>query len=116
MQRKDGELLKERNRLILEAKDKKTKLMRTIDELITQHYRSLNAEYLKSVYQDSYENKFYDKWHEEIDYFINNVLKKNQDIASALEYTEYAREQRQLAIRKSVKNEISEQQERSIYE
>ncbi len=55
-----------------------------IHSLITQHIRTLSLKHDQNVTKDDYGNYIFDKWFQEIDYFIDNVLRKDDLISSYL--------------------------------
>lgn len=50
------------------------KLTAKIDEVIQEHIRTLAKKYTQSVTLDDYGNHQFDKWHQEVAYFMNNVM------------------------------------------
>lgn len=59
-----------------------------IVELTKPHYPALALKRRQLVYQDSYGNEVLGKWHTELDYFINTVLRKDQLASEFLGYSE----------------------------
>lgn len=52
-----------------------------IKSLIKEHIRTLSIKWDQSVFQDDYGNFVFDKLHRELDYFIENILLKDEPIA-----------------------------------
>lgn len=70
----------------LAAERKREVLYKEVTLIIDKHRASLKAECFKSISHDAYGNYFYNQWHQEIDYFIDNVLKKHQGINKGLKH------------------------------
>lgn len=51
-----------------------------VREMIGEHIRTLALKWDQTIYQDEYGNYFFDRWFSARDYFINNVLLKDEFI------------------------------------
>jgi hypothetical protein len=55
-----------------------------IKEITEQHIDALRRKYEKVVYKDDYGNVFYDKWDDELYYFLENVILNDRKINDLL--------------------------------
>ena len=55
-----------------------------VTRLVAQHIAPLSLKWDQAIYQDDYGNYLLDRWYQERDYFIDNVLRKNSFIATSL--------------------------------
>lgn len=55
-----------------------------IESITSQHVRTLATKWNQTVYQDDYGNFQFDKWFRELDYFVDNVLRKNKLVDDCL--------------------------------
>ena len=55
-----------------------------IQSITAQHIRTLVLKYDQTVSQDEYGNYLFDRWFQELDYFIDNVLRKDDLISRYL--------------------------------
>lgn len=55
-----------------------------ISALIEQYIRTLYVKYTQTIIRDDYGNFFYDKWFQEMDYFIENVIMKDTNLSGYL--------------------------------
>jgi hypothetical protein len=87
--------------------------------LIAQHIRTLALKYNQTIYQDDYGNYFFDKWDQAQDYFIDNVLRKDDLISNyllasktgAYNYPHFAR----TIIRNAIKEYINIKSESNVH-
>ena len=59
------------------AADRKAEELARIKKTILPHARTLAIKYNQLVYQDDYGNYIFDDWEKEAEYFIDNVLLKD---------------------------------------
>jgi hypothetical protein len=55
-----------------------------IKEIVEQHRETLSQKYKQTVHKDDYGNVFFDKWVNEIDYFIEKVILIDREIDNLL--------------------------------
>jgi TPR repeat protein len=62
----------------------KPALKTQIKEIAESHIETLRQKYEQTVYKDDYGKVFYDRWDQEIDYFIENVILSDNKINNLL--------------------------------
>jgi HJR/Mrr/RecB family endonuclease len=79
---------KEAEKQELENEKKHTEFVevatRRIQSVTAQHIRTLTLKYDQTVSQDEYGNYLFDRWFQALDYFIDNVLRKDDLISRYL--------------------------------
>ena len=81
--RRDNQLVKEAEEAQKEAirrVEAKNKFQEEVTKILNQHIRPLMVKNMQTLQHDAYGNIISEKWFSEIDYFINNVLSKNNFI------------------------------------
>lgn len=62
----------------------KAEVKNRIEEIVREHIKILNDKYNKTVYKDDYGKLFFDKWDNEMDYFIENIIISDRKIKNML--------------------------------
>lgn len=74
----------DRGEALSRAKKTFADILLPTNRLINQHIATLARKWDQTIYQDDYGNYLFDRWLREFDYFFDNVLRKDEEIAASL--------------------------------